>query len=129
MSFVNTSFVRRQKHARNSSRHSAYSDSANRHSVSSPKPEPAIDDDVKPEPRPKSRHRLSNWFRRITSDDGKKKPTPSPDSNMSNTTGSVGAPNIYADGDQRNYKKSELGGDRFHEGQVNSHLANDSSMF
>ena len=40
----------------------------------------------------------------------------------------VGESRIYEAGDQRNYKESELGEDRFHEGQQNSHLPNDSSI-
>ncbi|OJD40184.1 uncharacterized protein BKCO1_1000179 [Diplodia corticola] len=40
----------------------------------------------------------------------------------------VGSHNIYEDGDQKNYKQSELntGEERFHEGQVHSHKALDS---
>lgn len=41
----------------------------------------------------------------------------------------VGSRNIYEAGDQRNYAQSELntGAERFHEGQVHSHQALDSS--
>lgn len=43
----------------------------------------------------------------------------------------VGTAQIYEDGDQKNYKQSEIQEmkkeDRFHEGKPNSHLANDSS--
>ncbi|KAI9713410.1 MAG: hypothetical protein M1820_000792 [Bogoriella megaspora] len=39
----------------------------------------------------------------------------------------VGTANIYEDGDQRNYKDSEINTkERYKEGQPNSHLANDS---
>lgn len=41
----------------------------------------------------------------------------------------VGTSGVYEAGDQRNVKQSELNQpDRYEEGQVNSHLANDSSM-
>lgn len=41
----------------------------------------------------------------------------------------VGSHNIYEAGDQRNYAQSELntGAERFHEGQIHSHQALDSS--
>lgn len=43
---------------------------------------------------------------------------------------SVGQASVYEAGDQRNSKDSEIQHpDRFHEGQVNSHKANDSSTF
>jgi len=39
----------------------------------------------------------------------------------------VGQSTVYEAGDQRNYEDSEINKrDRFHEGQPNSHLANDS---
>ncbi|MCJ1465018.1 hypothetical protein MMC07_003633 [Pseudocyphellaria aurata] len=42
-------------------------------------------------------------------------------------TSSVGQSSVYEAGDQRNYKDSEIERpERFHEGQVNSHKANDS---
>ncbi|TDZ30656.1 hypothetical protein C8035_v002688 [Colletotrichum spinosum] len=42
----------------------------------------------------------------------------------------VGTSGVYEAGDQRNVKDSELqNADRFHEGQSNSHQANDSSAF
>lgn len=41
----------------------------------------------------------------------------------------VGSRNIYEAGDQRNYAQDELntGAERFHEGQIHSHQALDSS--
>lgn len=45
-------------------------------------------------------------------------------------TSSVGGRGVYEAGDQRNSKDSETNvADRYHEGQPNSHKANDSSMF
>lgn len=43
---------------------------------------------------------------------------------------SVGQASVYEAGDQRNSKESETKhAERYHEGQKNSHLANDSSTF
>ena len=43
---------------------------------------------------------------------------------------SVGNSAVYEAGDQRNVKNSEIEtADRYNEGNVNSHQANDSSMF
>lgn len=43
---------------------------------------------------------------------------------------SVGQASVYEAGDQRNSKESEnKPAERYHEGQKNSHLANDSSSF
>lgn len=43
---------------------------------------------------------------------------------------SVGQASVYEAGDQRNSKESESKhAERYHEGQKNSHLANDSSEF
>ena len=46
-------------------------------------------------------------------------------------TSNVGAPNVYEDGDQRNIPQFEIEqqkkDNRFHEGQQNSHKANDAS--
>lgn len=54
---------------------------------------------------------------------------PKPNPTMSGNS-SVGQGSVYEAGDQRNYKDSEAPHpERFHEGQVNSHKANDSSMF
>ena len=45
-------------------------------------------------------------------------------------TSNVGGRGVYEAGDQRNSKDSETNvADRYHEGQPNSHKANDSSMF
>ena len=45
-------------------------------------------------------------------------------------TSSVGGRGVYEAGDQRNSKDSETNvADRFHEGQPNSHKANDSSAY
>lgn len=45
-------------------------------------------------------------------------------------TSSVGQASVYEAGDQRNSKESESQhAERYHEGQKNSHLANDSSTF
>lgn len=45
-------------------------------------------------------------------------------------TSSVGQASVYEAGDQRNSKESETKpAERYHEGQKNSHLANDSSTF
>ncbi len=45
-------------------------------------------------------------------------------------TSSVGQASVYEAGDQRNSKESESKhAERYHEGQKNSHLANDSSTF
>jgi len=74
----------------------------------------------------KSRSPFRDWFhRRVSSSKSK----PETASNMSNTSGSVGAPNIYAAGDQRNPSKEEAKAqapDRFQEGKAGSHVANDS---
>lgn len=44
-------------------------------------------------------------------------------------TSNVGQSGVYEAGDQRNSKNEELqNADRFHEGNINSHLANDSSV-
>ena len=44
-------------------------------------------------------------------------------------TSNVGGPGVYEAGDQRNSKDSETNiADRYHEGQPNSHKANDSSV-
>jgi hypothetical protein len=43
-------------------------------------------------------------------------------------TSNVGQASVYEAGDQRNSKDGENQPDRFHEGQENSHLAQDSSM-
>ena len=45
-------------------------------------------------------------------------------------TSSVGGRGVYEAGDQRNSKDSETNiADRYHEGQPNSHKANDSSTY
>ena len=45
-------------------------------------------------------------------------------------TSSVGGRGVYEAGDQRNSKDSETNiAERYHEGQPNSHKANDSSMY
>ena len=44
-------------------------------------------------------------------------------------TSSVGGRGVYEAGDQRTSKDSDNVADRYHEGQPNSHKANDSSAY
>lgn len=128
MSFVHQNYLHNKKNSRKPS-HGPYADSAR--TSRSPRPtddsdsdssSSHSDDEKKSRPKPKHHH----WFSFHHSDEEKSQ---SQSANMSNNSGSIGAPNIYADGDQRNAKAGENTADRFHEGKANSHLANDSSMF